>query len=241
MARDGPAARRHRRPRRGDHDEPTRLGGHRATSRASPTRWSTAATASTASAPTTLADGERLPRLRRQAARFTEARAVQPDVQDLRRPGGGRRRAWPTCARRRRRASSSTSRTCITTSARKLPFGIAQIGKSFRNEITPGNFIFRTREFEQMEMEFFCRPARGRRVVRVLGASSGCSWYLDLGMPAEQLRLRDHDAGRAVALLDAARPTSSTPSRGAGASWRASPTAATSTCAQHAAGSAART
>src|SRR5256885_4760172 len=50
----------------------------------------------------------------------------------------------------------------LTTTRRKLPFGIAQIGRSFRNEITPGNFIFRTREFEQMEMEYFCRPEEGR-------------------------------------------------------------------------------
>ena len=46
----------------------------------------------------------------------------------------------------------------LDTSRRKLPFGIAQVGKAFRNEVTPGNFIFRTREFEQMEMEYFCRP-----------------------------------------------------------------------------------
>ena len=55
-----------------------------------------------------------------------------------------------------------------TTSRKKPPFGIAQIGKSFRNEITPGNFIFRTREFEQMEMEYFVPPGRRRALVRVL-------------------------------------------------------------------------
>ena len=66
--------------------------------------------------------------------------------------------AWPTCGRRPRRASSSTSSTCCSPSRKKTPFGIGQIGKSFRNEITPGNFIFRTREFEQMEMEFFVKP-----------------------------------------------------------------------------------
>lgn len=73
----------------------------------------------------------------------------------------------------------------------KFPFGIAQIGKSFRNEITPRNFIFRSREFEQMEMEFFCHPDdspawyqywRDRRY----------KWYTDLGIPAENLILRDH-------------------------------------------------
>ncbi len=75
---------------------------------------------------------------------------------------------------------------------KKLPFGVAQIGKSFRNEITPGNFVFRTREFEQMELEFFCKP------------DTDLEWFsywkdychkflLDLGMRDENLRLRDHD------------------------------------------------
>ena len=75
---------------------------------------------------------------------------------------------------------------------KKLPFGVAQIGKSFRNEITPGNFVFRTREFEQMELEFFCKP------------DTDLEWFaywkdychkflLNLGMKDENLRLRDHD------------------------------------------------
>ena len=63
-----------------------------------------------------------------------------------------------TCAPRRRRAIFVKFENVATTMRRKLPFGIAQIGKSFRNEITPGNFIFRDREFEQMEMEFFVHP-----------------------------------------------------------------------------------
>ena len=54
----------------------------------------------------------------------------------------------------------------LNTSRRKLPFGIAQIGKAFRNEVTPGNFIFRTREFEQMEMEYFCRPEDAPQVMQ---------------------------------------------------------------------------
>ena len=57
----------------------------------------------------------------------------------------------------------------LTASRKKPPFGIGQVGKAFRNEITPGNFIFRTREFEQMEIEFFTPPAEARRVVRALG------------------------------------------------------------------------
>ena len=75
---------------------------------------------------------------------------------------------------------------------KKLPFGICQIGKSFRNEITPGNFVFRTREFEQMELEFFCKP--GTDLEWFAYWKSFCKkWLLDLGMKEENLRLRDHD------------------------------------------------
>jgi len=78
------------------------------------------------------------------------------------------------------------------TTRRKLPFGIAQIGKSFRNEITPGNFIFRTREFEQMELEFFCQP--GTELEWFAYWKNFCrQWLLDLGIKEENLRLRDHD------------------------------------------------
>jgi len=81
----------------------------------------------------------------------------------------------------------------IQRSARKkLPFGIAQIGKSFRNEITPGNFIFRTREFEQMELEFFCKP--GTELEWFTYWKNFChQWLLDLGIHEENLRLRDHE------------------------------------------------
>ena len=75
---------------------------------------------------------------------------------------------------------------------KKLPFGICQIGKSFRNEITPGNFVFRTREFEQMELEFFCKP--GTDLEWFAYWKAFCKqWLLDLGMREENLRLRDHD------------------------------------------------
>ena len=78
------------------------------------------------------------------------------------------------------------------TTRRKLPFGIGQIGKSFRNEITPGNFIFRVREFEQMELEFFCKPGTDLEWFNYW--RSFChQWLLDLGMKDENLRLRDHD------------------------------------------------
>ena len=81
----------------------------------------------------------------------------------------------------------------LQTSRKKPPFGIAQVGKSFRNEITPGNFVFRTREFEQMEMEFFVPPDEAGQWYEYW-KNERYQWYLDLGMPAEQLRLREHDA-----------------------------------------------
>ncbi len=78
------------------------------------------------------------------------------------------------------------------TTRKKIPFGVCQIGKSFRNEITPGNFTFRTREFEQMELEFFCEP--GTDLDWFNYWRSFCkTWLLDLGMKEENLRLRDHD------------------------------------------------
>ena len=78
------------------------------------------------------------------------------------------------------------------TSRKKIPFGIGQIGKSFRNEITPGNFTFRTREFEQMELEFFCKP--GTQTEWFEYWRKFCfEWLLSLGIKEENLRLRDHD------------------------------------------------
>jgi glycyl-tRNA synthetase len=76
---------------------------------------------------------------------------------------------------------------------KKPPFGIAQVGKSFRNEITPGNFIFRTREFEQMEMEFFVPPAEAPRWFEHWLAEREL-WYTNLGIRPDHLRLRAHDA-----------------------------------------------
>ena len=81
----------------------------------------------------------------------------------------------------------------LQTSRKKPPFGIAQVGKSFRNEITPGNFIFRTREFEQMEMEFFVPPADSAKWYEYW-CETRMQWYIDLGIPADMLRLRAHDA-----------------------------------------------
>ena len=79
------------------------------------------------------------------------------------------------------------------TSRKKVPFGVAQIGKSFRNEITPGNFIFRVREFEQMELEFFCKP--GTDLEWFAYWRKYCKdWLLGIGLKEENIRLRDHDA-----------------------------------------------
>jgi glycyl-tRNA synthetase len=77
-------------------------------------------------------------------------------------------------------------------SRKKIPFGIAQIGKSFRNEITPGNFIFRTREFEQMELEFFCEPGTDDDWFEYW-VSARMQWYVDLGIRKDKLRTRPHE------------------------------------------------
>ena len=82
----------------------------------------------------------------------------------------------------------------LTTTRRKLPFGIAQIGRSFRNEITPGNFIFRLREFEQMEMEYFVQPADEDRCFRYW-VDERLRWWTDvIGIAPDRLRLRPHEA-----------------------------------------------
>ena len=80
-----------------------------------------------------------------------------------------------------------------TATRRKPPFGIAQVGKSFRNEITPGNFTYRTREFEQMEMEYFVPPGDGARWFDYWVAER-LNWYVDHGVPREMLQIRPHDA-----------------------------------------------
>ena len=90
----------------------------------------------------------------------------------------------------------------VTSSRKKLPFGIAQIGKSFRNEITPGNFVFRTREFEQMEMEFFCRPEEAPKWY-AYWQEKRFQWYLDCGVSAEKLRMREHEQDELAHYADA--------------------------------------
>jgi glycyl-tRNA synthetase len=80
----------------------------------------------------------------------------------------------------------------LDTMRRKLPFGIAQVGKAFRNEITPGNFTFRTREFEQMEIEYFVRPGEDE-TAHEMWIAERKKWYLDLGMRADNLRVREQE------------------------------------------------
>jgi glycyl-tRNA synthetase len=82
--------------------------------------------------------------------------------------------------------------TIQTTGRKKIPFGIAQIGRSFRNEITPGNFIFRTREFEQMEMEFFVQPGTDEEWFEYWKAQR-MQWFVDLGISKDRLRFRAHE------------------------------------------------
>ena len=86
-------------------------------------------------------------------------------------------------------------RNVLQTSRKKVPFGIGQIGKSFRNEITPGNFIFRTREFEQMEMEFFVRPGTDEDW-HERWIETRLAWYHDLGVTKDSLRLYEHPADK---------------------------------------------
>jgi glycyl-tRNA synthetase len=83
-------------------------------------------------------------------------------------------------------------RNVVDTGRVKLPFGIAQVGKSFRNEINPRNFTFRSREFEQMEIEFFCHPDDATEWY-AYWRKARFQWYVDLGLRSERLRLRDHD------------------------------------------------
>ena len=156
------------------------------------------------------------------------AAAVQPDV-----PDDGRRRSrrparGVPAARRRRRASSSTSRTSLQLARRRPPFGIAQIGKSFRNEITPGNFLFRVREFEQMEMEFFVPPGRGRAVVPLLDRRA-VRLVRQVRAAAVAACACASTGRRSARTTPRGRATSSTTTRSAGPSSRASPTAVTTT------------
>ena len=119
----------------------------------------------------------------------------------------------------------------VTSTRKKPPFGIAQIGKSFRNEITPGNFIFRTREFEQMEMEYFVKPGEDEEWHQYW-IDERTRWYVDLGINPDNLRHYEHPKEKLQPLLQAHR-RHRVPLRlrrlASGVSSRASPTAPTST------------
>ena len=95
-------------------------------------------------------------------------------------------------APRPRRARTSTSRTSSRASRKKIPFGIAQIGKSFRNEISPGNFVFRMREFEQMEMQYFVRPGEAATQAFDEWLPRRRAWYEAYGVTPSRLRFREH-------------------------------------------------
>ena len=146
------------------------------------------------------------------------AQAVQAPGRDAGAATSPRRATSTSCSRRRSARSRTPAPTVylrpetaqgifinfknvLQFARKKPPFGIAQVGKSFRNEITPGNFIFRTREFEQMEMEFFVPPDEAAAVVRVLDRRSACDWYVELGIRPDHLRLRDARRRRALPLL----------------------------------------
>ena len=168
----------------------------------------------------------RVPRVRRHGVH--EAEAVQPDVQDPHGPGRGRRQRHLPAVPRPRRGSSWTSPRADR-GRKKVPFGIAQIGKSFRNEITPGNFIFRTREFEQMEMEYFVKPGTRRGVVRSLDRATA-----ELVPRSRCAQGQGSSAGRTSRTSSRTtprrRPTSNTSSRSDGPSSRGSTTGPTSIC-----------
>ena len=212
-----------------------RSGRRPATSAASPTRSSTAAPASSASAPitsTTRARGAPLRQAAEQAAR-RDARLrpdrgapVQPHVRDARRRGrGDGRRRLPPARDGAGHLHQLQERRPVA--RRKPPFGIAQIGKSFRNEITPGNFLFRTLEFEQMEMEFFVPPAEADAWYRYW-IEERRAWYLR-SASARATCASARTRPTSSRTTRAARATSSTSSRSAGRSSRGSRTAATST------------
>ena len=175
-----------------------RCGRPPATSAASPTRWSTAASASTASAPTTSTNASCPQKPSKPPGQgpncdLTEARDFNLMFETTIGPveeSGTSVYLRPETAQ----GIFVNFKNVLQIARRKPPFGIAQVGKSFRNEITPGNFIFRTREFEQMEMEFFVPPGRGRRVVPLLGRRARGAGTTATASSPSNLRVRAHEA-----------------------------------------------
>ena len=126
---------------------------------------------------------------------------VQPDVQDARSARSRRRAPTRTCGPETAQGIFVNFKNVAQLARRKPPFGIAQIGKSFRNEITPGNFLFRTREFEQMEMEFFVPPDEAEQWYRYW-VDERLGWYLRYGIRAEPPARARARRRRALALLE---------------------------------------
>ena len=119
------------------------------------------------------------------------AARIQPDVQNVRRRARGEEGAAflrPETAQ----GIFVNFKNVVDTSRVNVPFGIAQMGKSFRNEITPRNFTFRSREFEQMEIEFFCHPSQSAQWYKYW-RDRRYRWYVELGLAGERLQLREHD------------------------------------------------
>ncbi len=171
-------------------------GRPRGTSRASPTRWWTAAPAGSASAPTT--SGTWRAGANPPSTPGRPRSATSPSARDFNlmfeTTIGPVKESGATAYLRPETAQGIfiNFKNVLQFSRKRPPFGIAQIGKSFRNEITPGNFIFRTREFEQMEMEYFVPPADAQRwFEHWLGERM--RWYTELGLRPDHLRLRAHD------------------------------------------------
>ena len=190
-------ARRHRRDRLGDHPAPAGLGGvgapgrvHRPAGRLQDLQ---------AALPRRQARGRAVrPQALQAPGRGARLRAhrrarVQPHVRDPRRAGARTPPRSPTCAPRPPRGSSSTSRTCSSSRARSRRSGSRRSASRFATRSRPGNFIFRTREFEQMEMEFFVPPDEAERW-HEHWIDERMRWYTDLGIRPDHLILRAHDA-----------------------------------------------
>ena len=164
------------------------------------------------------------------AGHADRAAAVQPDVRDLRRRASQSDESKAYLRPETAQGIFLNFKNVVDTTRVKVPFGVAQIGKSFRNEVTPRNFIFRSREFEQMEMEWFCHPDEASKWYEFWKAER-MNWWRSLGVSRDEPALPRSRAGRAVALLEDDRRTSNTAIRSprpTSASSKASPIAATS-------------
>ena len=134
---------------------------------------------------------------RRSGLRADRAAPIQPDVQDAHRAGGGQRAAVIYLRPETAQGTYVNFLNVQQSTRQRVPFGIAQIGKAFRNEITPGNFIFRTREFEQMEMQFFVDPQQssgGRTDMEWFEywKEQRLQWHLSLGLERDRLKFHQH-------------------------------------------------